>query len=727
MTSQHSDTKFSSTLLDALTAHVAVIAEEGQIITTNEAWESFNDGSAEIKRPSIGENFFRNLQQAIEVGNDYALKMLLGIKKVIQGEKSSYNLTYPLQTQSDTYWFKLTVKPCNEGHRFLIMHEDISTSIEAKHQLKESQNRYQIQFEQSLDGILITDTKGNIIDANPAASSILGYNRRNLIACTREDIIDVTDPNYQQALAERKTSGTYQIETNLIHKEGYNIPAEISSRAYRTPSGKLRAIASFRDISQRKEAENNLIKNKHFTESALNSIPGVFLVLDREGNIIRWNEHMVKDLGYSAEELSSKNALEFIEEGDKERIRRKIQECIQDGELSVETKVCSKKDDIKDYFLYAKRFVEDGETYLVGAGIDISESKKNERENRKSQLKLQQLFDNAPVGITMVDTNKQIIQANRSFENMFGFEARELNGQNINELIVPDEMRDEAESISRATQTGQSLQTKSIRKTNSGKEVPVLIGTVPVELKDEIIAIYGIYVDITRQQEYQQKIEDALYEKEILLAELHHRVKNNLALINSLLELQLFEANDDTCSKQLSQIKNRILTIASIHEALYRQGNLYDILFSDFLNEFFTSGGFKNESKSKAITLKNNAGQICLDIDQSIPCGLLLNEVLSLIFEFTDPNKENDIYIRLREYGRQIHLIIEGIDMVNCPKKVREQRSMHNILIDPLVKQLQGNFLWPSSDGDYQKFELIFTKQNGNGPGRKLLENSELS
>jgi PAS domain S-box-containing protein len=716
------DLDISATLLDALTAHIAVIKPNGQITTTNDAWDSFVGKGIEIKRPQNGDNYFECLQQAIEYGNDYALKILLGIQGVIQGEKSSYTLTYPLQTESDTYWFKLTAKSCNGGCQYLIMHEDISSSIEAKHQLKESQNRYQIQFEQSLDGILITDTHGTIIDANPAAGQILGYDRRNLIACKRDDIVDISDPNYQQALKERKESGTYQIETNLIHNEGYKIPVEISSRAYRTQAGKLHAIVSFRDISQRKEAENKLVKNKHFTESALNSIPGVFLVLDRDGNIVRWNEHMITDLGYSAEELSRKNALEFIEDGDRKRIRQKMEECIQDGELAVETQVYSKKGGIKDYFLYAKRFVEDGETYLVGAGIDISESKKNKRENRKSQLKLQQLFDNAPVGITIVDTNDQVIQANESFENMFGFKADEVAGEHINDLIVPPDLKTEAEAITRATQSGKSLQTKTVRQTQCGKKLSVLAGSVPVELNDKIIAIYGIYVDITRQQEYQQKIEEALREKEILLAELHHRVKNNLALINSLLELQLFDTEHPEFTKQLTHIQNRILTIASIHEVLYRQGNLHDIPFSNFLNKFITSSGFQQDSNNKGISINNDTKNVTLDIDQSIPCGLLLNEILSLIFEFTDPDKQNEINIHLRKYQQQIHLIIEGYDMVQCPREVRQHQSLHNILIEPLVNQLGGVLLWPVSDGTTQKFELIFSKEMGNGPGRELLK-----
>ena len=720
-----SDINITSELLDALTAHIAIIDEQGLIIETNEAWRSFADEKTEIKRSQKGDSLFNSLQKAIEFGNDDALKMLLGIKKVIQGKEESYTQQYPLQTEGSSYWFKLTTRPCNDGHRFLIMHEDISSSVEAKNQLEESKNRYKIQFEQSLDGILITNTEGRIIDANPAASNILGRDRQELIACKRNEIVDINDPNYQQALQKRKESGTYQLETNFIHKDGHKIPVEVSSRAYRTPKGKLRAIVSFRDVSKRKEVEKNLVKNRHFTESALDSIPGVFLVLDSDGNVVRWNEHMITDLGYTAEELSGKNALEFIKEEHRDKIRRKIEECLHNGELSVETEVYSKKGGIKDYFLYAKRFVEDGETYLVGAGIDITESKKNQRENQKAQLKLQQLFDNAPVGISIVDVDNKVTKINKGFSEIFGFEDHEVLNRNINSIIVPEYKRDEAEAISAATQNGERLQIKTVRRNKNGEEVHVLLASVPVELNDEVIAIYGIYVDVSHQQRYQQKIEQALHEKDILLAELHHRVKNNLALINSLLELQLFETEDAEFTKQLNHIQNRILTIASIHEVLYRQGNLHDIPFSNFLNEFIASGGFQHDSENKRITINNDTQNITLDIDQSIPCGLLLNEIFSLIFEFTDAEKQNEINVRMRKYQNQIHLIIEGYDMVKCPKEVREHQSLHNILIEPLVNQLDGVLLWPVGDGTNQKFELIFAKNNGNGPGRKLLEQAE--
>jgi len=716
------DIQMDASLLDSLLAHIGFIDSEGILLKANNAWKTFGNRDTDFKRTQEGENHFETLQAAIEKGNDYALKMLLGIRKVIKGEKESFSLSYPIQTKPETYWFNLTVRPCDDYRCYMLIHEDITTSMRERNRKQELKNRYQVQFEQSLDGILITDTKGTVIDANPAACNLLGRKCPELIGSRREDIMDVTDANYQQALSKRKSKGTYQLETAMIHKNGSLIPVEITSRAYRNHEGKLRAIVSFRDISRRKKAEEDLQQNQRFTELALNSIPGVFLVLDKNGNLVRWNKQMFKELGYSKEELNNKNALDFIVEEEREKVQQKMAECIKTGHLSVETKVTARDGSVKDYFLFAKRFVEKGEPYIVGAGLDITDSKITERENRRHRLMLQQLFENAPVGIAIVDTKNKIQQVNKSFEKIFEYSQEEVMNRNINKLIVPQHKFSEAATISSVTRDGESLQTETVRLSKNNKRIPVLVGGIPVKVEDEVIAIYGMYVDITDQREYQQKIERALQEKNVLLAELHHRVKNNLALINSLLELQLFDSSDQKLTDELTSVKNRILTIASIHEVLYRNGNLTNIPFGNFLEEFTSSGTMLGETVSKAVQLEYDADNIYLDIDQSIPAGLLVNELLSLIFSVTDESSASHIAIKLREYDTRLHLVIEGDHMLPCPAKARKESSLSNVLINTLVKQLDGVLLWPNQDETYQKFECIFTKRNGCGPARELIE-----
>ena len=711
------------TLLDSLLAHVAIVDTQGNIIESNKSWKSFNSENTLLKRAEIGENYFDILQHAVEMGNDYALKSILGLKQVIDEERDAFSLTYPLKTNNDSFWFKVTVQPCDDEHsQFIMIHEDVTSTIQAKKDFQKTENRYQIQFKQNLDGILITDTNGCILDANPAASKILGWSREELITRTHDGILDVQNPTYEEALKKRKQKGSYRLEMELTHKDGEKIPVEISSREYRNKSGKLRAIVTFKDISRRKSIEKDLIKSKHFTELILDSIPGAFFVINQKGEFVRWNTNMTTKLGYSDAELSDKNAMDFIVEEDKSEVNNKIKKCLSGKELALETRAYNKEGEIRDYYISAKRFIEDDEKFIVGAALDMTQEKRIESENRKNQLKLEQLFDNSPVGITIVDTNNNIQNVNSSFEHIFGYTRNEIQGNDIDKLLAPQNKENEAKAISLATQNGESLQTETVRLNKEGEEVPVLIGSVPVKLQGEIIAIYGMYVDVSTQHNFQEKLKSALCEKEALLSELHHRVKNNLALINSLVELQLFDAKNDELQNELQNIKNRIMTIASIHEVLYQNGNLTNIPFNTFIDELFNKGIIKESESENNVHINTFSENIYLNINQSIPTGLLLNELLSLIFSHTDEDEVSEADIQLKQYGQNIHLVIEGDNLIRCPKEIKQNQSMHSILIQTLVMQLNGTLLWPTPDSDYQKFEFFFTKENGTSPASEFLE-----
>lgn len=716
----------NKTFLDSLLAHVAIIDADGTIVDYNEAWENFNNESALIRRADTGVNYFEVLQHAIEMGDDYALKFLLGLKKVINQDKSSFSLTYPLKTDTNSFWFNLTIRPCSDDHsHFVMMHEDITASMKAKYEKQENENRFEVKFKQSIDGIFITDSNGNILEANQAASNILGWDQDELVNLSLASVVDVGKPKYKAAAEQQEKSGTFSLELEFTNKNGHTIPTETTSRAYRNPDGKLRSIISFHDISRRKEIEKNLIKTKNFTNSVLESIPGAFFVLNNKGELVRWNKNLVNSLGNTEEELFGKKIFDFVVEDQKEDNFKQFKRCLSGKELSMETKVYNNQGQVRDYFIRANMFIQDGNKYISGAALDITAEKEIERENRRNQIMLEQLFDNSPVGITIVDNDDNIQKINNSFEEIFGYTKDEAIGQNVNTLLVPEEKQNQAEAISEATRSGERLQTEANRVHKKGHKIPVLIGSVPVKLEDEIIAIYGLYVDVSTQYDYREKIKETLQEKEALLSELHHRVKNNLALITSLVELQLFDAHDDKLKKELKNIKSRIMTIASIHEVLYQNGNLTSIPFTNFLQDLVNTRMIQDQRDTNNIRINIPAEELSLNINQSIPGGLLLNEILSLIFNFTDRGKRSSIDIQLREYGNKVHLIIEGDCIVNCPDEAKKSNSLHNILIETLVMQLGGTLLWPNPAGDYQKFEAFFTKENGFSPASEYLEVAE--
>lgn len=613
----------NSVLFNSLQAHLAILDKEGFILDTNEAWQSFDTSKVAIARPEIGTNFLATLQKAVKRGNDYALQLFIGMNKVLEGSKNSFSLSYPLQINGNTFWFKLAFRPYNEEKtQFVMIHEEIS------------------------------------------------------------------------ALQEQENPG----KTERFH--------------------------NFDNISQRKKERKELLANKQFMEAALNNNPGIFFVLNKSGDLVPWSNQFISSLGYSSELLYNKNVVDFVTEDQIEKVKSKVKDCLKTGRQSFETNLLTRDNQIRNYHIQADRFEQDGKVYIVGSGTDITEKKNAENQNKKSQLMLQQLFDNAPIGLAILDTEDNIQQVNKSFEDIFDYTQQEVVGKNINELIVPVDKEDEAKKISAATHKGDNLQVESVRRTKDNREIPVLIGGIPVEYKNEVVSIYGMYVDISEQSEYQQKIEQALREKELLLAELHHRVKNNLALINSLLDLQLFETDDQQLQRNLSDVKNRIMTIASTHEVLYQNGRLNEIPVHKFIQELIDSGSLSNGDQVKNITIDSDSEEFSLNIDQSIPCGLLLNELLSLIFTISKQDDEIDLNIALNQSGSTIHLIIEGNRLIKNPESLEEHQLLQNTLIDTLVTQLEGRLIWPNADSNNQKFELVFEKSaNGHGPARHLLDN----
>ena len=142
MTDQQTpETDLNATLINSLLAHVAVIDDTGILLKTNKTWKQFDDKQVQIKRGQVGDNYIAMLQKAVEFGNDYALKILLGLNNILQDNKQTFSLTYPISTDTNSFWFKMTVRPCNDDRtQFMMIHEDISSSMQAKYEREKNED-----------------------------------------------------------------------------------------------------------------------------------------------------------------------------------------------------------------------------------------------------------------------------------------------------------------------------------------------------------------------------------------------------------------------------------------------------------------------------------------------------------------------------------------------------------------------------------------------------------
>ncbi|MBD2167139.1 PAS domain-containing protein [Calothrix membranacea FACHB-236] len=236
-------------------------------------------------------------------------------------------------------------------------------------------------------------------------------------------------------------------------------------------------------------------------------------------------------------------------------------------------------------------------------------------------------------------------------------------------------------------------------------------GTLLRDPQDNMCFLAGSNTDITARTQAENKLKVSLKEKDILLKEIHHRVKNNLQIISSLLRLQSRYINDEQACELFQDSHNRVRAMAIIHENLYQSNNLSKINFSDYLrslvNNLLRSYGIKLNIKTHL-----KVDKIFLKIDTAISCGLIINELVSnsIKYAFSD-EQQGDIYIEMLETTKNqyfLNISDNGIGLSQDIETYKNQ-SLGLQLVWSLVEQLQGTITFNTSLGT--SFTITFSEQ----------------
>jgi len=680
-------------VFNALPGAAAIVADDGSIISTNTYWANGQESFHKLGMAQPGNNFFEHCQKAVEEGDDYALKIIFGMREVFDGVKSSFEITMPCPDENQfpkKSWCKVTVSLLEgDENCVLVFFEDVSKNMRLVRALRETQERYTQQFKNSLSGIIISSPEGDIYDANPAACKILGYSRRELIEGGREIVMDFDHPVNQKAFKIREKKSFYEGEKIYKHKDGGELTVESSSVLYKNEDGELRTLNTFRDISKQKETLINLKYEKKFTEAVINSIPGTFYVLNKEMEILRYNDAFINDLGYSPEEIESNNALMYFPEDEHEKIVNSIRDAFEDGSTHIVSKVISKKEGIRVFHLIANRFRTENGDFIVGAGSDVTDLVAIEKEKDKNYDMLSQLFESSPLPMAMFSTDNKIVKINNSFTELYGYSKLEAVGQNVHGLLMHEEDIAEASQISKKVFSGQSYTKEVERFTEAGEKLTVLMSAIPIIHDNEVVAAYVIYVDLTAQKKLEKDLQKSLGEKEILLQEVHHRVKNNLAVMAGLIDLQIMEEGDSTVENKLNDIRSRIFSIAKIHENLYSNESMVSIKFDDYLKTIMEALPQKGLTESDELDITVDATPIVLNLNQAVPLGLAVNELMNIVFS-KHPNGRN-LKVLLQKDQNNLVLVFEGNAIsTELFEPNGEVESFPSLLISIFLSQIHG-------------------------------------
>ena len=319
----------------------------------------------------------------------------------------------------------------------------------------------------------------------------------------------------------------------------------------------------------------------------------------------------------------------------------------------------------------------------------------------------------APNGMIMIDPDGEIILANSQAEELFGYEKEDLIGRSVEDL-VPERFRSahpafRAEFFDepKARPMGAGRDLFGLRR--DGEEFPVEIGLTPVGTEEGPLVLASL-IDITARKRAEERIRTSLEEKEVLLKEIHHRVKNNLQVISSLLRLQERSLEDENTRSLFRESRNRILSMAMIHERLYESDSLASVDLRDYFESLVTMLSRTYSRDDAHVEVQLDVEPLAVDVDTAVPLALVVNELVSNAFKygFSD-GSDGSIRIDLghAEPG-VVRLTIED-DGVGLPEEVdmEDPASLGWRLVKLLSRQLGGEASFESRS-EPTRFSLDF-------------------
>ncbi|MGD8748858.1 MAG: PAS domain S-box protein [Balneolaceae bacterium] len=565
------------------------------------------------------------------------------------------------------------------------------------------QRNYTETILDSLPSIYLLMNKDlRLVQWNKNAEEYTEYSQDELKTKSAFDLI-VSDQQEElrkatQRVIENRASGT---ELSLLTKAGHSIP--YFWRGYHIQlNGEQHFLCVGIDITDQKEAERKLMDEKRFNEALIESMPGIFYMIDKEGNYHRWNKNFMEQLGYKSEEINQMSFADLFVADNFEGVKKEIEKVFEDGESELEARILTKEEKRIPYFLTGKLFIQDNVEYLVGVGHDISEQIEARERLKKSEEMFRNLFLKAPAAIVMVGPDNRVQNINDSFKKLFGYSEEEIRGKDIDSVIVPEDQYEKAPKMPTKNYAMNSFHKEAKRLTKDGDLIDVFVAAIPVFVDEKPLAGFGMYIDITEQKKYEQEIYSSLREKHVLLQEIHHRVKNNLAVVSGLIQLQIYETDDPIIRETLQESESRIQTMALIHEKLYQSKNLSRISCETYIGDLVET--IRNTvSSEKNISVVTEIEDVKLNINQAVPFALLVNEAVTNSFKHAfEGHNEGNITIQIDKKDDRINACLSD-DGIGLPVDFspEDQDSLGITLIQNFMHQLDADWEIGSEDGTY--------------------------
>jgi len=606
--------------------------------------------------------------------------------------------------------------------------------------------RYNVFFERNLAGLYRSKLGGEIMECNDALARILGYE-------SKDELIGMDANKFYFNPSERKTHIALIKKQKYIRnqklalkkKNGSKVWISISTTEINDPKSNSSYLeGTIIDITELINTQELLEQNERNVKSTIDQSP-YGIIIHKNGVIKYYNER--------AEELlkTKLNKEQKIKKEFRDEVLFKFKSKVESNNGSLHfDRVEIVKGNKKAYLdVYVKKALFMNEEMTELSFIDIqdrinleeerikndvfkklndqlkNEIKKKEKiekkliqsleANQNQAFRLKSIIDIESHLIFSVDRNGRLTSFNNAFKKRFQKHAK-ITPKLGNSLLEDNPFM--KQDIKKRWKT-------EIIKAFEGEATNFVVGTVfednieqfsnvyvnPIYSRDKIDQVSIITHDITDKVIAERRLNESLKEKDILLKEVHHRVKNNLQVISSIFSLQSAYSKEPGVKEVLKESQTRIKSMAYIHESLYKSANFGKIDFEEYIRKLCKNLIHSYSLKDNQVSLLTETEKVILHLDQAVPCGLIVNEIISNSLKHAFiPNESGIIAVYLEKKGNKIKLklIDNGIGLPESVLK-GESDTLGIQLIQTLTEQLRGDISFKVDEGT--SVDLVFDYQ----------------
>lgn len=604
----------------------------------------------------------------------------------------------------------------NNAVRIVGVHIDITEQINLSKELDQTRELLELTEELTKKGSFEYDLETGKSQWTPGMYRIYEIDQAHGTASQELSRELFSEDGLNKILSQFKTA----VETNSLvdFKTAMNFPDDrtkhlhIVAEPSKTNPNSINGTV--KDITDQVLAENRIKASEEKYRLLTETIPHIIWRTPTSGELTYINKYGAEYFGLDPDHDSEWTLLECLHPEEKDRIVELWQEINQKKSSINHSHRIRRKDGTYRWFqvVISPQFNDKNEIKSwTGIASDINDQVEISESLRVSNARLRSLINASPVAIYSIDVDGVIRDFwNPAAEELFGWKHDEVIDKHLPH--AREENHEEIMNLIKITRDEGTV-TQTVKRTDryGNNKILEITGGAVYDKEGEVSEILVTVMDKT-------EIQQSLKEKETLLQEIHHRVKNNLAIVVSLLQLQVYRSSDETEKYRLTQAQNRVYSIAMVHELLYQSDEFSKVDLTTYYDKLITSIKTNMQMGEKNIRHDLQIGKVSLNINQAIPLGLLINELVTNSFKyaFNNDSANDEISLSIDQKKDTITVIYtdSGPGFKKDSDKVESGLGMQ--IIESLIDQLDAQYVM-ETDGEF-RLSLMFKENNKGSAAR---------